>query len=215
MTLLTFAREILRGKDLYRILMNKECERHTLSGLTVDVGGGAGTPSYLRFFKRTVGTTVESVDQAALGDKRIDLEKDKLPYNDASADVVLGLNVLEHVFNYGFLLSEMRRIIRPQGSLIIVVPFLINYHPDPSDFWRYTKESLNKLLVSSGFTTIEVRVLGTGPFGAAFSQIEWLTPRFLKLLCIPFVLFLDRVVRFVRPSVTARFPLGFFVTARK
>ncbi len=214
MTTASFIREILKGKDLYRILMNDECEKHTLAGLVADLGGGAGKPSYLRFFRQAEKTHIESVDLAVQGARHVDLEKDALPYGSETVDMILALNVLEHIFNYNLLLSETARLLKKGGSLILVVPFLINYHPDPSDFWRYTKETLHKLLVEKGFSEVKISALGTGPFGAGFSQIEWMIPRFLKLLCVPLVLLGDRMVRSVKPEVTERFPLGYFVTAR-
>ena len=45
-----------------------------------------------------------------------------LPLADASFDGVLFLDVLEHVTNQRAVISEIRRILKPGGTLIISVP---------------------------------------------------------------------------------------------
>jgi len=76
-------KEILRGKTLIRTLMNLELEKYTLSGKVLDIGGGKN-PSYLRFFKKADDMRLTSVD--LVSDNKIDLEKDRLPYDDESVD---------------------------------------------------------------------------------------------------------------------------------
>lgn len=210
MTLVTFAREILRGKDLYRILMNAQCRRYELNGLVLDVGSGEGA-SYHRFFKKRVLARVVSLDLKT----GIDFEKDSLPYPEGSTDSVLAFNVLEHVYQYGRLVGEMKRVLKSGGTLLGSVPFLVGYHPDPRDYWRYTKESLERILELAGFTRIEITALGPGPCSAAFSQIEFLIPRVIKLAFVPVAFGTDRLFCMFKPNVRERFPLGYFFVARK
>ena len=215
MNTLPYAKEILRGKDLYRILMNEGCEVFELKGSVLDIGAGAGTPSYLRFFKKREGCSIASVDALLNGDGHVDFEKDPLPQHESSVDMALLLNVLEHIYRFDFLLHEAHRVLREGGRLIGVVPFLINYHPDPHDHWRYTKETLKKILTEAGFREIGVTEFGTGPFAAAFSQVEFMVPRLFKLVLVPVVLGLDRFLHWLNPTLIERLPLGFFFTAKK
>ncbi|MDO8619918.1 MAG: methyltransferase domain-containing protein [bacterium] len=215
MTTFTFIKEILKGKDLYRILMNEACERCELKGQVLDIGGGAGTPSYLRFFKMESGANVTSVDALLAGKAQVNFETDALPSANGSTDTALLLNVLEHIYHYGHLLSETNRVLRPGARLIGVVPFLINYHPDPHDYFRYTNESLREILTSAGFKDIHIQALGTGPFSASFSQIEFMIPRVLKLFVVPLALLLDRCAGVFRKNLPDQFPLGYFFTATK
>src|SRR5262245_2032054 len=46
----------------------------------------------------------------------------EIPFEDASFDLVTLLNVLEHVHDQAFLLGEIRRVLRPNGRLIVTVP---------------------------------------------------------------------------------------------
>ena len=57
----------------------------------------------------------------------MDFEKDAFPHKDATFDRVLVLNVLEHVFNYNHLISEMKRVLKDGGTLIGFTPFLVRF----------------------------------------------------------------------------------------
>ena len=54
--------------------------------------------------------------------RRIDVESARLPYDDASFDVVLVFDVLEHVPDPRALLAQAARILRPGGKLVAFVP---------------------------------------------------------------------------------------------
>lgn len=220
MTFFSYLRELWRGKDLYRILMNTECVHHTIKGKTLDVGSGLQLASYHRFLKRDPGAVIERVDlgfEEGSGGRRIDLEKDALPRADGSADTVLLFNVLEHIYNYQHLLAEIQRILKPGGQILGAVPFLVAYHPDPHDYWRFTKETLEKIFIVVRFTNIEIKSFGYGPGVAAFSQMEPVLPRLLKILLLPKTLLFDWLVLKFRPNKMNKdkFPLGLFFVVKK
>ena len=213
MNIIAIAKEIARGKDCYRIFMNLECAHYALRGSIVDLGSGTGSASYHRFFQRTEGTTIQAVDRATMP---IDFEYDFLPCPDASIDIILAFNVLEHIYHYPFLIAEIKRVLKPGGRIIGSVPFLVGFHPDPNDYWRYTEEALTKIFRSSGFSHIEVRMLGRGPWIAAFSQMEFMIPRIAKIFFVPFLAALDFIVLKLWPRLDRRkFALGFFFSAIK
>ncbi|MBI5728704.1 MAG: class I SAM-dependent methyltransferase [Candidatus Magasanikbacteria bacterium] len=215
MNILSVWREMWRGKDLYRIFMNEECFPEIIGGKVLDVGSGKTLASYHRFLKREPGTLIECLDlgfeKTDGGSQPIDLEKDTLPYAAESVDVVLFFNVLEHLYNHRLVLSEIKRVLKPGGQLIGAVPFLVSYHPDPHDYWRYTKETLQKIFTEIGFTTVQIRPFGFGPASAAFSQLEMALPRVLKIILVPGVLCVDWVITKFRPKMgKEKFSLGLF-----
>ncbi|MEX1173871.1 MAG: methyltransferase domain-containing protein [Chloroflexota bacterium] len=57
---------------------------------------------------------------AALADERIDITA--IPYPEASFDLVICSHVLEHVPNDRAAILEMRRVLRPGGLALIIVP---------------------------------------------------------------------------------------------
>jgi SAM-dependent methyltransferase len=70
----------------------------------------------------------------------------QLPYADASVGTVLALSTFEHVrcFWRGF--DEIRRVLRPDGVLLVCCPFYFHIHNYPHDYWRFTPAALEALL---------------------------------------------------------------------
>lgn len=218
MSLWSYFKELWRGKDLYRIFMNQECAQHIIGGKVLDIGSGLKLASYHRFLQRAPNTIIEFLDLEFEdgGKQHIDLEKDFLSSASESVDTVLFFNVLEHLYNYSFILSEIRRVLKVNGQLIGVVPFLVGYHPDPHDYWRYTKETLQKIFTEADFSNIEIKPFGYGPSVAALSQMEPVLPRPLKILGVLGSLFFDWFVLKFRPKMNKdKFSLGLFFVVKK
>ena len=213
MSAFLYVKEIWRGKDLYRIFMNTECSKYTLRGKISDVGSGASQASYHRFFKKEPDTEILALDRAT---SRIDFERDPLPYPDAGIDAILAFNVFEHIFNYSNLLLEIRRVLKPGGRVYGAVPFLVGYHPDPQDYWRYTGSALQTIFKSAGFNGVEIKILGKGPFAASFFQIEFMFPRLFKIAILPVYLLLDFLFFKLKPNIPKeKFALGLFFMLTK
>lgn len=218
MSILKYYKEIWRWKDLYRIFMNEECRSWTIVGNTLDIGSGTKLASYHRFLKKESGANVDCLDLGFENSngKKIDLEKDCLPRQTDSVDTILLFNVLEHLYNYPLVLSEIKRVLKSGGALVGAVPFLVAYHPDPHDYWRFTRESLKKIFLTAGFSDIQIKPFGYGPASASFSQIEMVLPRILKIILLPGVLLCDRIVTALRPQMNYdKFPLGLFFVVKK
>ncbi len=83
-----------------------------------------------------------------------------IPVDDASFDVVLCTEVLEHVPEPRVVLNELRRILRPGGLLLVTVPFVWFLHEEPHDYYRYTVHGLRFLFDGAGFDELEIEPLG-------------------------------------------------------
>ena len=206
---------ILNGKSLLRALMNAEAANFSLIGKVLDIGGGKG-PSYLEFFKKGEDFQYESLDisyeAGSTGRRRIDIEKEKMPYGDASVDAVLMFNILEHIYNYHHAVVEAKRVLKNDGQFIGFVPFLLNYHPDPHDYFRYTKESLQRIFVEAGFKNISIKLIGKGPFFINFNTLLGVARplRFLLAFLFPLYNLADYFYLKLRPAARDRYPLGYF-----
>ena len=210
-------KQVAAGKTLMRSLMNIALSDYTLpKGVVVDLGGGKN-PSYLHFFRGVAHATFRNIDkQHASGSARdIDFEKDALPYADESVDQILMLNVLEHIYHHAFFVGEAFRILKPGKTVIGFVPFLINYHADPHDYFRYTDEALQKIFADTGFSTVEIRPIGMGPFSVNFNTLASFMPRVFNVLVWPLYYVLDRMLLAMKPSMAKRFPLGYLFVLTK
>ena len=83
-----------------------------------------------------------------------------LPFIDGSIDVLVCLEVLEHIRDHRAALREFARILKPDGTLILSMPFLYPIHDAPHDYQRLTKFGLQRDLSSAGFETVYVRRVG-------------------------------------------------------
>jgi SAM-dependent methyltransferase len=81
---------------------------------------------------------------------------ESLPFEDASFDLVTGLDVVEHLDDDIVGLSEMRRVLRPAGRAVLFVPafmFLWGVQDDISHHRRrYTLPELKQRLRDAGLT---------------------------------------------------------------
>jgi SAM-dependent methyltransferase len=82
-------------------------------------------------------------------------------------DIILCLNVLEHVYEFQKAVNNMHRALKTKGILCVALPFTFPLHDEPGDYWRFTEHALRKML--SSFSKVEIkpqrsRKLPTGYF---------------------------------------------------
>lgn len=104
---------------------------------------------------------------------RHNLEED-FPFRDASFDLVVCSEVLEHLFIPEWVLKECNRILKPMGKLIVTVPNLfclrnrreilfgrpsrfLEYPHDPGHIRFYSRRSMSYFLPLAGFRVMKVR----------------------------------------------------------
>lgn len=85
-----------------------------------------------------------------------------LPMAADTADAVVSFQVLEHVWDLDWYLSEARRLIGPDGVLLLSTHGTWPYHPHPTDFRRWTRSGLETEITERGFTIERVTPVG-GP----------------------------------------------------
>lgn len=68
-----------------------------------------------------------------------------LPFADASFDLVLSLSVLEHVDDPFACAEELARVVKPDGKIFCVAPFLIPEHGYPNHFFNMSRQGLVRL----------------------------------------------------------------------
>jgi SAM-dependent methyltransferase len=91
-------------------------------------------------------------------DARADLER--VPFARASFEFVLCTETLEHLARPARVLAELRRVLKPGGTLALSVPFLHPVHQAPHDYYRYTPYGLRHLLGEAGFVVESLQAAG-------------------------------------------------------
>jgi SAM-dependent methyltransferase len=129
-------------------------QRHSgeISGKLLDVGCGSKPYQKLFHVDQYVGLDIESQRSRTSAFADYFYNGNVFPLEDASFDSVLCNQVLEHVFNSDQFLSEIYRVLKPNGILLLTVPFVWDEHEQPNDYARYSTFGLRYLLEKNGFT---------------------------------------------------------------
>jgi len=121
-----------------------------------------------------------------------------LPFKNESFDNVVSFQVLEHHPNPQKLISEMLRVVKKGGCILLTAPFLGGIHEEPHDYQRFTKYGLIEL-----FKPYKCEILEIKEQGALFSTISMFLNEYLNsfaannklsyfisvLIYLPFILF--------------------------
>lgn len=125
----------------------------------LDVGCGTGANlEMLRDFGSATGVDVSEEAIQYCRDKGLNVKKgsaEKLPFEDASFDLVTALDVIEHLDDDVGGLKEMFRVTKPGGAALIFVPafmWLWGVQDDISEHKiRYTKSQIVERVEAAGY----------------------------------------------------------------
>lgn len=145
-----------------RVGLVKAIDRHasTLSGKLLDIGCGSKPYQSLFHVEEYLGLDIESENSRKRGIADYFYDGNTFPVESESFNSALCNQVLEHVFNPDAFLSEIHRILKPEGKLLLTVPFVWDEHEQPFDYARYSSFGLKALLEKNGFRIIQHEKIG-------------------------------------------------------
>jgi SAM-dependent methyltransferase len=194
--------------------------RRYARGVLLDMG--CGVVPYLEIYRPLVETNVcvdweGSLHGGQYLDEVADLNQ-PLRFAAASFDTVLLTDVLEHIARPWVLCPEIARILKPDGHVIIGVPYMYWLHEQPHDYYRYTEFGLRKLADDAGLEPVDLVRYGGAP--EVMSDIAAKCLRRWQPLCRAWVscttAVLDsRLGRKLSSYTAGSFPLGYVFVARK
>jgi SAM-dependent methyltransferase len=156
---------IIARLDPVQVLIESEVKQASdrLEEGQIVLDAGAGEARHRVHFKRGRYIALD----AAYGDSawdytRLDVRGDleHIPLLDNSVDCVLCMVVLEHTKNPRQVILEFARVLKPGGTLVMVVPFLWEEHQIPHDYFRFTRYGVHSLFESSPFRLDMVNPMG-------------------------------------------------------
>lgn len=128
-----------------------------IKGFLLDAGCGEKPYSliYEELTEKSVGCDVEYCihNQTAVD---VFATLDELPFENNTFDTILCTNVLEHVAENEKAFSELSRVLKYNGYMLVSVPFLYPAHEVPHDFYRYSFYGLMYQMKKNGLDIIKV-----------------------------------------------------------
>lgn len=161
--------------------------------LDVGCGSGANGPVLAAGGRTVIGIDYSEMPFALAGTgerghvARLRADATRLPFTSESFDLVVALDVLEHIVDDLAAAAELRRVLRPGGALVVFVPALewlwglqdeVAYH-----LRRYHRGELVALLARAGFTVERCTYFNSlllPPIAAARFAMRLHRPRHLR-----------------------------------
>ncbi|MDD5570400.1 MAG: methyltransferase domain-containing protein, partial [Bacteroidales bacterium] len=140
-----------------------------------------------------------------------------------SFDTVLCSDVIEHIRKPYELFSEMTRILKSGGHLILGVPFLYCVHDSPHDYHRYTSFMLEEFCRINNLEIVKIEAYGGLPeilFDLNYKAVNYYNFPMKKIICYvlestgKFFYKLKPVRKFSELSKHI-FPMGYILIAKK
>jgi SAM-dependent methyltransferase len=128
-----------------------------IKGKTLDIG--CGSKPYEKIFQASeyIGLEIDSPENRKGKKADYFYQGDIFPFPDDSFDSIVTNEVFEHIFNPENFLSEIHRVLKQDGILLMTVPFVWDEHEQPYDYARYSSFGIKFLLEKHGFKIIEHR----------------------------------------------------------
>jgi SAM-dependent methyltransferase len=195
-----------------------------VKGSLLDLGCGKA-PLYGLYKRHATSVTCvdwqNSLHGADYLDHTMDLNQ-PLRLEDSSFDTVILSDVLEHIVNPALLVSEISRVLRPSGTLIMNVPFFYWLHEVPHDYYRYTEYALRRFMQQADLTVIHLKPTGgaieilgdvSSKLIAKAPVVGGTTANILQRACYLFSR--TRLGGRVSAKTMTTFPLGYGLIAKK
>ncbi len=84
---------------------------------------------------------------------------------------MIATETLEHVADTGQFLGEIGRVLKPDGIVVLTIPFAARWHYIPWDYYRFTPSGLKVILDKAGFCDLIVYARGNAVTVAAYKAM--------------------------------------------
>lgn len=135
-----------------------------VEGRVLDLGAGGAKYKEIILQKASEYRSCDAVKNKNIDDVCDVL---KLKYPPESFDTIISTQVMEHVNNPYKMATEIYKVLKPGGKVIVTAPFLIPMHFDTGDYFRFTAGGLSEIFKQSGFVIIE-----SGHYGGFFMVLS-------------------------------------------
>lgn len=138
-------------------------------GALLDIG--AGTGDFLLVAKNNgwnvIGVEPSEKARSVASQKGVELKQQAVDFADHSFDIITMWHVLEHVPDLQNQIKELKRLLKPNGAIIIAVPNFKSYdakyygefwaaYDTPRHLWHFSKTAIKKLFQNEKIELIKI-----------------------------------------------------------
>ena len=120
------------------------------------LNAGCGERDLTLFLMNHGAESVENCDVRTSIPNAIIADLANIPRPGASYDTIICNAVLEHAQFPDQVMCELYRVLKPEGHLILCVPFMQPFHASPTDYRRYSRQGLLELARIHHFEPLEI-----------------------------------------------------------
>jgi len=162
---------------------------------------GAGTGDFLLVAKdngwKSVGIEPSEKARNSAKSKGVELKSNLSDFEDNSFDVITMWHVLEHVPNLEEQIKELKRLLKPNGSIIIAVPNFKSYDANhykefwaaydaPRHLWHFSKMAIKKLFQKENLELVKIYPMKFDSFYVSLLSEKYKTGKmnYIKAFCV-------------------------------
>lgn len=185
-------------KKITRVELEKFISENSSDKLTLDLG--CSNSPYSHYFKNRIGLDVNE-------GRGVDVVADAhdLPFEDGKFDIILCTEVLEHLHSPHVAISEMKRVLKVGGKLVLTTRFIFPIHDAPGDYFRYTKYGLRHLFKDWDIVSLIEEVGTKDVFAVLLQRIGFQAHFRGGYITKALVFLLAKFVRFIPSPIVCEF----------
>ena len=163
-----------RARQESNIWLRHQCR--DIQGKVLSIGSSSDDDRegdrYRNYFPAASSYTTSEVSAGFDVDLVLDVRS--MPQISAETyDCVFCSGVIEHVDDFRAGLSEITRILKTGGVLLVVFPFRYAIHMEPNDYWRFTEHGV-RFLLKQDYRIVELLLVDLDETnGARFPAGYW------------------------------------------
>lgn len=150
----------------------RELQRKSGVATVLVVGGGQAGAGFQALYEESSIRCVET-DIYLSSTTRLACDGHNIPFANATFDGVVVQAVLEHVLDPIRVVSEIHRVLKPEGLVYAETPFMQQVHLGAHDFTRYTHLGHRRLFRY-------FREISSGAVGGPGTALAWSLQHFLR-----------------------------------
>src|SRR3989338_10753742 len=125
------------------------------SDIILDIGCGNNP-----YYHKSIKAKIVCVDIKHTEKAHVVCDAMSLPLKKSSFDGIICVNSLYYYNNPFMAVKEFSNILKKNGKLMLIMPFMYPIHDAPEDKYRFTEYGINELL-KKDFDIKEIKTIGT------------------------------------------------------